>query len=58
MTRVNAWLAESPGWEYSYQTVKVVEESHDEEIVSILQHHGIRFVEMSHLFRQDLKAVC
>ena len=38
--------------------MKIVVESHDEEVVSILKLDGIRFVEMFHFFRQDLEAVC
>ena len=38
--------------------MKIVVESHDEEVVSILKHDSIRFVKMFHFSWQDLEAVC
>ena len=38
--------------------MKIMVESHDEDVISILKRDGIRFVEKFNFIRQDLKAMC
>jgi len=42
----------------SHQAVEVVVESHDEEVVSVLECNGVRFVKVLRFFREDLQTVC
>ena len=37
--------------------MKIVVESHDKEVVSILKDNSIRFIKMFRLFREDLETV-